>query len=91
MKFPADQELLQFPCDYVFKIFGEQARREQFVESVLAAISETVPVGLDALRERGSRNGKYLCLSVVVRVHSRSQIKAIYSAIRSVEGLSYLL
>jgi len=84
-------DLLQFPCDYVFKVFGELALGEQFRKDVLAAISETTPVGLDALKQRDSSGGKYLCLSVVVRVHSRSQIEQIYTAIRTVSGICYIL
>ena len=85
------RELLQFPCDYVFKVFGKQSRGEQFHQDILAAISQTVPVGLDALKQRDSKGGKYLCLSVVVRVHSRLQIERIYAAIRTVEGICYIL
>jgi uncharacterized protein len=86
-----NDDLLQFPCDYVFKVFGEQALGEQFHKDVLAAISETIPVGLDALKQRDSRGGKYLCLSIVVRVHSRPQIEQIYAAIRTVSGICYIL
>jgi uncharacterized protein len=86
-----DQDLLQFPCDYVFKAFGELDGGERFRDAVLAAVSRTVPVGLDAHSQRLSSGGKFLCVSVVVRVHNRRQIEAIYLDIRSIEGLRYLL
>jgi putative lipoic acid-binding regulatory protein len=86
-----EQELLQFPCDYVFKVFAEHACGERFRDELLAAISRTIPVGLDALKQRDSSGGKYLCLSVVARVHNRQQVEEIYAAIRTIEGLCYLL
>lgn len=87
----AIDELLQFPCDYVFKVFGDNQRGEQFHLDVLAAVSETIPVGLDSLRHRSSSGGKYICLSVLVMAESRSQLEAIYRALKKVEGLRYLL
>lgn len=84
-------ELLKFPCDYVFKVFGDNQRGEQFQLDVLAAVSETIPIGLDSLRQRNSSGGKYICLSVLVMAESRSQLEAIYCSLQQVEGLRYLL
>lgn len=91
MTTPDGQELLKFPCDYVFKVFGHLSHSEAFREDILAAISRTIPVGLDALKQRNSSGGKYLCLSVAVRVYNRPQLEEIYAALRTVEGLCYIL
>jgi uncharacterized protein len=91
MTIPDGQELLQFPCDYVFKVFGLQSRGELFRDDIIAALSQTIPIGLDALKQRNSSGGKYLSLSIVVWVHNRRQLEEIYAALQTVEGLCYIL
>lgn len=85
------EELLEFPCDYIFKAFGPNDPAARFAAAVRAAVGETVPVPLDALKARASGKGAYVCVSVVIRLHNFDQLKDIYAALQRVEGLKYLL
>lgn len=88
---PRLAELLEFPCDYIFKTFGPADSQECFVAAVLAAVGKVVPVSRDALRLRNSRQGTYVCVSLVVRLHNAHQLERIYLALREVPGTRYLL
>ncbi len=83
------EELLDFPCDYIFKTFGPAG--EVFVDQVRKAVDRTISVGSDAMKVRASSGGKYVCVSVVVRLENFSQLVAIYTDLRKIEGLVYLL
>jgi len=82
-------DLLEFPCDYEFKVFGPN--EEAFREAVVDAVSAVLAISRHALRERPSRNGTYRCVTVLVRLQSREQLEAIYRQLRGIEGLRYLL
>ena len=84
-------ELLDFPCDYEFKAFGQADREQSFLNAVQEAVGRTVPVSRHALRIRHSSGGKYLCVTVLVRLHNSDQLKTIYQSLRQVEDLKYLL
>ncbi|HKK01985.1 MAG TPA: DUF493 domain-containing protein [Desulfuromonadales bacterium] len=85
------EELLEFPCDHIFKAFGLNDPTERFVEAVRSAVSATVPVPLDALKTRASGEGTYVCVSIVVRLYNFNQLKKIYATLQQVAGLKYLL
>lgn len=85
-------ELMDFPCDHVFKAFGPGTEGgTSFTANVHQAVCEVVAVPLDALRSRQSSQSGYVCVSVVVRVVNADQVEGIYSALKRVEGLMYLL
>ena len=88
---PAPEELLEFPCDYLFKAFGPNDPDGFFAQAVRSAVAAVVPVHLDAVKLNRSANGTYLCVTVLVRLHNYAQLSAIYTALRQVEGLKYLL
>jgi hypothetical protein len=88
---PPLSELMEFPCDYLFKAFGPAAAEDGFERAVHRAVCSIVPVPLDAVRPRTSSGGQYLCVTVLVRVHAFAQIEAIYAALRQVENLKFLL
>ena len=81
--------LLDFPCQFDFKAFGPAD--EAFVNEVVAAVSQIVPVGLDATKIRLSSGGRYQAVSVCVHLHNSTQLKEIYAALKKVERLKYLL
>lgn len=83
------EDLVEFPCDYLFKAFGPDG--EAFHEAVRAAVSTVIPVSLDAVRVRSSSRSSYVCVSIVVQLHNAEQLRAIYKALQGVEGLRYLL
>jgi len=88
---PAPEELLEFPCDYLFKAFGPNDPDGFFAQSVRSAVAAVVPVSVDAVKLNRSANETYLCVTVLVRLYNYGQLAAIYNALRQVEGLRYLL
>lgn len=86
---PHPEDLFDFPCDHIFKVFGEGT--DDFVRSVREAVSAVVPVPLDAIKLRRSSGGTYLCVSLLIRVQNYPQLTAIYAALQNVPGLRYLL
>ena len=88
---PPLSELLAFPCDYVFKAFGPAEDEAVFAQAVHQAVCSVTPVPLDALRSRSSSGGRYLCVTILVRLHDMAQLEAIYAALKRVENLQYLL
>lgn len=88
-KTPPASELLEWPCDYTFKAFGPNDG--VFPEAVHNAVRAVVPVSLDGVRTRLSREGNYVCTSVLVRLHNADQLKAIYDEIKQVTNLKFLL
>jgi len=88
---PTPEELLEFPCDYLFKAFGPNDPEGFFSQAVRSAVATVVPVSEDAVKQSRSANGTYLCVTVLVRLHNYGQLAAIYGALRQVAGLKYLL
>ena len=85
------QVLLEFPCHFEFKAFGPGDDDETFLIKVLNAISTVVPVARQSMKTRPSSAGRYQCVSALVTVHNRTQLEAIYKALRSIDDLKYLL
>jgi len=85
------RELLAFPCHYEYKAFGPGDEDGHFRAQVQAAVSSIVPVTRQAMRVRPSSAGRYQCVSVLVTLHNRAQLDAIYVALREIDDLKYLL
>jgi len=88
---PHPEELLEFPCDYLFKAFGANDPDGVFQRAVRAAVDAVTPVSMDAVKLSRSAGGTYLCVTVMVRLHNFQQLEATYASLRQVEGLKYLL
>jgi putative lipoic acid-binding regulatory protein len=88
---PPAKTLLDFPCDYIFKAFGPHDGEGIFAGAVKNAVETVLPLSLDAVRERPSSSGTYVCVSVVVRLHNIAQVHAIYGALQGIPELKYLL
>lgn len=86
---PPLEELVEFPCDYIFKAFGPHS--EAFVDSVRSTVNRTVFAPLDAIKVRPSRQGEYQCVTVVVRLLNIDQLKTIYRDLQQLPELKYLL
>lgn len=91
MKQTSIDELLKFPCHFEFKAFGPGDDDETFLVKVQAAIGTVVPVARQAMKSRPSSAGKYQCVSALVTVHNRAQLEAVYTALRTIDDLKYLL
>jgi hypothetical protein len=81
--------LLDFPCHYEFKAFGEAG--VLFADAVKSAVSQVVPVAADAVRTRHSSGGRYQSVTVCVKLHNSDQLKQIYAELQQADGLKYLL
>jgi len=74
----------QFPCFYTFKIFGR--RSDTFVERVREIIAATLgAVPLDAVKVRESSRGRYLSVTVLIRVETQTQLERVYADLRAEE------
>ena len=77
-------QLEEFPCFYTFKIFGRSTGT--FVASVRETVAATLgTVPLDSMKVRESARGRYLSITIVVRVHSRAQLERVYTDLRADE------
>lgn len=91
MSTDSPQEIMEFPCHFEFKAFGPGGDDSCFDDQVLTAVSTVVQASRQAMKTRISSGGKYQCVSVLVTLQSRSQLEAVYAALRDIEGLKYLL
>ena len=70
-------EGFQFPCDYEIKAMGLDDGN--FHEVVIQIIRRhSADIRDDSLRQRASRGGKYVSVSIVIEAQSREQLDAIY-------------
>ncbi len=83
---PADETLLEFPCEYPIKIMGKA--QPGFRETVLGIIMERGQLldGVD-VREQPSRTGKYVSLTVSIVARSKSQLDDIYLALTACDDV----
>jgi len=80
----SDDALERFPCIYTFKVFGRHS--DSFAERVRAIIGATLgEVPGDAVSVRESSHGRYLSVTVLVRVDSRGQLERVYADLRADE------
>ena len=76
------ESLERFPCLYTFKIFGR--RSDEFVAQVQMVMAATLgPLPPDAVTVRESSHGRYLSVTVVATVESRSQLERVYADLRA--------
>ncbi len=81
---------LKFPTDYPVKIVG---RPEGDFRARVRAILERHAPGIEAARltERPSANGNFVSISVNLHAHSRAQVEALVSELKSCPGVMMLL
>ncbi len=76
------QSLLQFPCEFVIKIFGNA--HEEFEVQALTIIRHHIKdLAENAIKSRLSKDGKYLALTITMPIDSREQLDAIYRELSS--------
>lgn len=74
--------LLQFPCEFVIKIFGVAS--DEFEMEVITIIRKHIKeLGENAIRSRPSKDGKYLALTITIDAESKEQIDEIYRSLSS--------
>lgn len=74
--------LQSFPCEYTFKIFGHHS--DTFVARVRAILAATFgPLDAAAVTERASAGGRYLSVTIVLRVERREQLERAYADLKA--------
>lgn len=69
--------LLEFPCDFPIKVFGQP--EEDFVGFVVELVARHAgPIAPESIATRSSRGGKYLAVTITVRADSREQMDRVY-------------
>ena len=75
--FDDDNTPLEFPCAFPLKVMGHDD--DGFAAEVTGIIARHLePVDTGDIQRRPSRNGRFVSLTIEVRVASRSQLDAIY-------------
>ena len=73
-----------YPCRYPFKLVC----RPDALDDVKRAIRAALPAdAAPEWRQRASRNGNYIALTVTIRAESAAQIEAVYAALAPVPGI----
>lgn len=91
MSIVEQNELLEFPCDYLFKAFCAKDAVKSFRESIKQAVNTTVNCSDQAIKERQSSKGNYSCVTALVRLESRTQLEAINTEIRKIDALLFMI
>lgn len=82
-------DLLEFPCHYQFKAIGVAG--EDFRREIMQAVAQHAHLPEDAVRWQMSRNQNYQSLSLMVTLHSYTQLTEIYAGMKAVAGVKMLL
>jgi putative lipoic acid-binding regulatory protein len=78
--------LLEFPCDFPVKVFGQGA--ENFDLTVVEIIRRHAPdLGEGAVSVRPSRGGRYQAVTVTIRATNQAQLDAIYRELGACEAV----
>lgn len=84
------EELIEFPTRFAFKAIGHHTR--QFSQQALDAVRGAFQDGRQVeLRTRLSRNGTYLSVTLTARLESADELRNVYAALRSLDGLITVL
>lgn len=83
--------LVEYPTDYAFKVMGK--RDEDFTEYIRVKFSQLIgnEVPPHAVAENVSKQGKYVSVTVTVRLHSEDQRQKIYADIHTDTRIVYYL
>jgi putative lipoic acid-binding regulatory protein len=81
---------LEYPLDYTFKIMGLAS--EDFADHARQLVEQvTGAAPADQVVVRASNQGKYLSVSVVARLSSEDQRRAVYQVLRADQRVVYYL
>ncbi|MCB1734844.1 MAG: DUF493 domain-containing protein [Gammaproteobacteria bacterium] len=82
----SEDTLLEFPCDFPIKAMGNAGGEPEFSLYVVELIRRHCPdLGEGAVRTQDSTNGRFLSVTVSVRVSSKDQLDAIYQDLTASE------
>lgn len=79
-------DLLEFPCDFPVKAFGQSG--EDFDLTVVEIIRRHAPdLGEGAVSVRASREGRYQAVTVTIRATGQAQLDAIYQELGACDSV----
>ena len=86
----ADEQFLEFPCSLTLKVIGDDEG------GFAAAVVDIVRLHAASVDEKGvtsrpSRGGRYLSVAVPVRLDTREQFEALYTALSKDERVAFVL
>jgi putative lipoic acid-binding regulatory protein len=81
--------LMDFPATLTFRAVGHA--RAGLADQCGAAVQGTLGRLLAGIDEKPSANGRYSSVRVTVQVHSADEVRAVFVALKSVDGVLYLL
>ncbi|NNC23890.1 DUF493 domain-containing protein [Salinisphaera sp. USBA-960] len=74
------ETLLEFPCQFAIKAFGNADGDGDFSETVYALVKPHAPDLQRAdLKTRDSSRGRYVSVTATIRAESKAQLDAIYT------------
>lgn len=77
-----EETLLQFPCDFILKVFGLD--NEEFEKEVLTVIRKYVTeLRENSFAYRRSKDNKYLSITINMHVNNKEQLDNIYRELSS--------
>jgi putative lipoic acid-binding regulatory protein len=86
----ATDSLITYPCDFPIKVMGPA--QDGFQEAIVRVVRDFDPdFQTDSMEVRSSSGGRYLGLTLTVRVHSRAQLDNLYRALHGHEMVSVVL
>ncbi len=86
----APRVLITYPLDYTFKVMGLAA--DDFAEHARRLVARVVgEVAAEKVTVRASAQGKYHSVSVVARLDSEDQRRAVYQALHDDRRVVYYL
>lgn len=85
----AEETLLEFPCEFPIKVFGEAA--DDFRTLVAELVESELGGDGYSIRETHSRKGRYISVTVTITATSKSQIDQIYRSLSGHERIMMVL
>lgn len=81
-------ELVEFPCNFTFKVMG--LAKPDLPDAVVAVAQEHAP-GDYTPAVKPSSKGNYHSVSIQIRVESQSHVETLYQALAALEDVRYVL
>ena len=82
------KDLLEFPCDFTFKVVG--AARPDLVDDVVQTVHKTIK-GDYTPTTKESGKGTYHSVSINVRAENIEQIETLYKELAEIKGVRMVL
>jgi putative lipoic acid-binding regulatory protein len=86
---PSFDELLEFPAELVLRAVGNAS--EDLAARCAGAVVTLHPSGLLAVDEVPSSRGRFSSVRLKVQVESADQLRSLYAALKTVDGVRMVL